>query len=195
MKKLILLFAFVLVTVAGMAKTNNGHLKFDGVTIDGTVERFVSRLEKKGFKGDLEIPGIGGATTYVMSGKYLDRYVQAEVIFDGPTRIVHGVVLQYGGIALERAERELQYLREQIIKQYGKNCRIYDGTDYYGNPVFSLRPMREPGSNSENWDDAVGEIRITITEDETADKEFNPERYGIKVRFSDGINSDAVSVG
>lgn len=50
MKKIILFFATLFMSVISFAQSNSEHLTFKGVPIDGTLSEYVAKMKSAGFK-------------------------------------------------------------------------------------------------------------------------------------------------
>lgn len=99
------------------AMERSGHLKFKGVPIDGTLENFVNRMRRKGFKKEEMEDG-----TAVLSGDFADFkectvYVETLENKDLVSRI---------GVAFPPQEQweylygDYKHLKELLTEKYGK---------------------------------------------------------------------------
>ena len=128
-KRRILPFLFLLSLLLVFTQCNYSHLKFEGLTIDGPMEPFLQKLEKKGFKrqkGVEEMAVFKGS----FAGKedcllFVLRNVERDLIY----RVVVALPEKDTWEALES---DFKYMRAQLVKKYGAptdETEEYDGLD------------------------------------------------------------------
>ena len=84
MKRLLLTFLFVLMTVAAIAQTNN-TIKFLGIPVDGNKKEMISKLQAKGYEYDASSDALFGefnGTNVIISVQTVNNRVWRIVIID-----------------------------------------------------------------------------------------------------------------
>jgi hypothetical protein len=99
-----------------------GHLKFNGVEIDGNLTSFVQKMSEKGFVKEYSSPD---GSTIGMKGVFLDEDVVLMISADSQNKIVNGVLV--GFIANEDTPwRTLEHDYNNLVDLY---------TEKYGEPI------------------------------------------------------------
>ena len=91
MKRLLSTLFCLLLVVAAFAQTSNGHLKYMGIPITGTIAQFQAKLVAKGVKYNQQLSSMLEAGTRSFNGTFAGNKVTIFVYYDIRSTIVYRV--------------------------------------------------------------------------------------------------------
>ena len=87
MKRLLLLFVALVLTLGVMAQTQ--HMKFMGIPLNGTISAFHQKLVAKGCKHDVEVSNAVGAGGRAFTGTFFGEKANIYVYYNAKTKVVY----------------------------------------------------------------------------------------------------------
>ena len=165
MKKLLLT---IICVVAAMFAHAEGHMTFMGIEIDGTLDSFKSKLEKRGFTGVI-INGAGG-----MTGKFTGEDVLVAFYATPKTNIVFNASVAYDPLSQwSMLETKYNSLVKVLTEKYGAPTEVIWDVSEYGDPEHELRMGR--AKIGTRFECENGEVFVSIV---------NVPQYGITIVLS-----------
>ena len=131
MKKLSLLFVAILMTAGVMAE---GHMKFKGVEINGTLKSFVANMEKRGCESGENILGVS-----LIKANFAGIEMMVYPQTTSQSQTVYAVVAGTSKIN-EKVSLNAQYdeLKALLIQKYGAGKEITIADGWYRNSINVL---------------------------------------------------------
>lgn len=186
MKKLIVLFAFVLIALTSYAQSSSEHLTFKGVSIDGTLSEYVAKMKSAGFKylgeqdgtailqGDFA--GFKGCTIGVATLKSTNKVNTIGVIFPEQD--------DWAGL-----ENSYEHLKSMLTEKYGEPSECVEKFQGYANPRTDNDKLHKLKMDECTWyttySTPKGDIQLSI------DNQSVMSCF-VMLRYFDRINTDAV---
>ena len=179
-KRKIFLVLFCLFTI--IASAQNGHLKFMGIPINGTVNEFSAKLAAKGFKISIDSKTFPIGTRS-FDGVFMGKKANIYVYYTPSTKIVY------------RAKACIMYEDEDFIKSLYNETKNLLVDKYYGFTNTSTHEGYESWhlflprySDDEEmiWYRCYGEIDLYISKF----TDTYPIKYTLHVDYIDQINND-----
>ena len=186
MKKLIVLFAFVLIALTSYAQSSSEHLTFKGVPIDGTLSEYVAKMKSAGFKylgeqdgtailqGDFA--GFKGCTIGVATLKSTNKVNTIGVIFPEQD--------DWAGL-----ENSYEHLKSMLTEKYGEPSECVEKFQGYANPRTDNDKLHKLKMDECTWyttySTPKGDIQLSI------DNQSVMSCF-VMLRYFDRINTDAV---
>lgn len=186
MKKIILFFALIFISVVSFTQNNSEHLTFKGVPIDGTLSEYVAKMKSAGFKylgeqddtailqGDFA--GFKGCTVGVSTLKTVNIVSTIGVIFPA--------CKDWSSL-----ERDYEYLKSMLSQKYGKPTEVVEKFQGRTNPDTNNEKFHELFMDRCTWYTAYetpkGDIQLSLQKGD----------YGqcfVLLKYYDKINTDAV---
>lgn len=132
MKKLLFIL-FCLFALSSQAQT--GHLKFMGIPLNGTINQFHAKIIAKGAKLYPEFNKLAkNEPCRYYTGVFAGNNAIIKIKYNNKTKIVWGstVIIEYP--SKQKADSQLEYYKEQILKKYpsaaGENVVKNGATSY-----------------------------------------------------------------
>ena len=189
MKKFILFFATLFISVISFAQSNSEHLTFKGVPIDGTLNEYVAKMKNAGFSHIGTEDGVA-----ILSGEfagYRDCMIAVKTLKKHNT--VHEIAVLF---PTQDTWRKLNYdytkLKSMLSKKYGEpeeSVEKFVNTPIYVNINDDNDKMHEIEDNHCKYYSIFnvenGTISLSI--------EYDGVLVGSRVKlwYSDKINSEA----
>lgn len=186
MKKFILFFATLFISVISFSQSNSEHLTFKGVPIDGTLSEYVAKMKNAGFKylgeqdgtailqGDFA--GFRGCTIGVATLKSTNKVNTIGVIFPE----------QNDWASLENS---YEHLKSMLTEKYGEPSECVEKFQGYDNPQTDNKKLHKLKRNECTWyttySTPKGDIQLSI------DNQSVMSCF-VMLRYFDKINTDAV---
>lgn len=179
-KRKLLLALFCLFTI--MASAQNGHLKFMGIPLNGSINEFSAKLAAKGIKisTDSKIFPVG---TRSFDGVFMGKKANIYVYYTPSTKIVY------------RAKACIEYGNEDIIKSLYNETKSLLSDKYYGfedsgthngYEAWELFVSRYPDDKEMVWFRCYGNISLYISKY----TDTYPTTYTLHIDYTDQINDD-----
>lgn len=179
-KRKLFLVLFCLFTI--MASAQNGHLKFMGIPLNGTINEFSAKLIAKGFKVDAysKYSPVGSRT---FDGVFMGRKTSIHVYYIPSTKIVY------------RAKACITNEDEDIVKGIYNETKSLLLDKYYGfedsgthngYDSWQLFVSRYPYDDEMVWSRCYGIIDLYISKF----TEIYPTTYTLHIDYTDQINDD-----
>ena len=180
MNRTLLSLLFCLFTT--IASAQNGHLKFMGIPLDGTINEFSAKLAAKGCSVDeyLSQDHVGDR---IFDGVFMGNRANLFVYYQPTTQIV------YRAVAVIKKEDEdiIKSLYEEPKKLLNNKYIGFQKTDsVLGHETWSLFVPRVPSDEEMIWNRCYGNISLGITKL----KESYHTAYALLINYTDQINYD-----
>lgn len=193
MKRLLSTLFCLLLAVAAFAQNANGHLKFMGIPITGTIAQFQTKLVSKGCTYDKIVSSSIPAGTRAFKGTFAGTKVRIYAFYDVQTEIVYRVKAVVDGVSEDRAEQEYNKFKNLLSQKYGTEYTQTDTKD--GKERISFLATR-PDVGEINFEMlsslsqvAYGTIDVFITQDEEAWVR-SPYNYNVHIDYNDQLNKE-----
>lgn len=165
-----------------MASAQNGHLKFMGIPLNGSINEFSAKLAAKGIKisTDSKIFPVG---TRSFDGVFMGKKANIYVYYTPSTKIVY------------RAKACIEYENEDIIKSLYNETKSLLSDKYYGfedsgthngYEAWELFVSRYPDDKEMVWFRCYGNINLYISKY----TDTYPTTYTLHIDYTDQINDD-----
>lgn len=186
MRKIILSFCCLLISLTAIAQTN-AHLKFMGIPITGNITQFQTKLVSKGCSFDKQVSASLSAGIRAFKGTFAGNKVDIYAYYDTQTKIVYRVKAVISGVSEDIAEQKYGEYKSLLSKKYGNDNMITSTEDRKEAASFvSLKDTSvevDWGNNSLS-DVANGTIDLFITQDEETWVRA-PYNYNVHIDYKD----------
>lgn len=118
MKRLFSTLFCLLLVVAAFAQTSNGHMKYMGIPITGTITQFQTKLNTKGVKYNQQLSGMLDAGTRGFNGTFAGNKVTIFVYYDIRSKIVYRVKSVIENLSEDIAEQKYSSMRQLFMQKY-----------------------------------------------------------------------------
>lgn len=142
--KIVLSFLIVILTTLSLnaqVKQDSivDKLKFNGVEIDGNIDKFVNKMKTKGF-----IVKETKDNIVTMLGEFIGKECRLYVIPTPKSKIVCKVAIFFGGGSWESLKREYNNVKDLFSKKYGKPSNEYEffKDPYYEGDGYELQALK-----------------------------------------------------
>ena len=138
MKKLVLLFAAILLSASSFAQE---HLDFRGVPIVGHLERFITKMENLGYTLDRIVDNAA-----IMSGKFTNKNAELIILASPKTKTVWKVAVHFDEeVSWSSLKSSYREYKELYTKKYGTptNSFEYFKDPYYEGDGYELQALRK----------------------------------------------------
>lgn len=170
MKKIILTLILVLFSSISYAQ----HMKFDGLSINGSITEFTTKLKAKGYTID---PQSKNEPTGVrlFRGKYEGQRVVAGVYYHPTAKTVMAVMVMYQCSSQDAQIKKVSQFLSEMIEKYGED-NIEHETGGYDEPDDIWSVELDDGTYSviydSDYDEVYGYTAVKCFKDR-----INTERY------------------
>lgn len=118
--KIVLSFLIVILTILSLnaqVKQDSivDKLKFNGVEIDGNIDKFVNKMKTKGFVYNKVEDNV-----VIMLGKFIGEECRLYIVPTPKSKIVWKIAIFFGGGTWESLKREYESVKDLFSKKYGK---------------------------------------------------------------------------
>lgn len=172
MKRLFIILFAAMMAAGAMAE---GHLKFKGVEINGSIDQFTSQLSKRGCKVGENFVGVDMIKT-----DFAGVAMLVHPLTTSQTKIVYAVVASTWYID-DQASYMAQYksLKQLMTEKYGEGVDITLDDGYYANSIGNFE--RGNASNSISFTSPEGLIILYLHKDSY--------RANVVVEYIDNTNN------
>lgn len=118
MKRFLSTLFCLLLVVAAFAQTSNGHMKYMGIPITGTIAQFQEKLVAKGVKYNQQLSGMLEAGTRSFNGTFAGNKVTIFVYYDIRSTIVYRVKSVIEDLKEDIAEQKYASMRQLFMQKY-----------------------------------------------------------------------------
>lgn len=119
MKKTLLMIVLMLSVV--MANAQEEHMKFAGIPLNGTIDRFQSKLIAKGYKSNSYLNKRLPKGTRAFDGTFAGEKADVAVYYNETSKIVYGAKAYFDNLTEEKAKDKLENFKLLLKQKY------YDG--------------------------------------------------------------------
>lgn len=99
-------------------QAQSNHMKFAGISLDGTITQFQKKLETKGYVINSEINSILPVGTRAFKGTFMGKKASIAVYYDGKTKNVYAAKAYFENLTEERAEQEIDNVKDLLHQKY-----------------------------------------------------------------------------
>ncbi len=170
MKKLQLFMFVFMFMLASISQAQNSHMKFAGIPLDGTIGQFQKKLEAKGYVVNSAVSTILPVGTRAFKGTFMGKKASVAVYYDDRTKIVYGAKAYFDELTEERANQELDNVRDLLSQKY------LDGVIREGDEKPNFYMFTENGN-----------VYVYLRKDDTLLS--YPYHYSLHLEYSDYENS------
>lgn len=171
--------------------SQNEHLKFAGIPLDGTISQFHQKLVAKGYKYDVDVSKQFDDSR-VYSGIFAGETCRIYVFYDTKTKIVYRAKAVVVELSESVAEQKFDNIKSRLCAKYTEDNSIHDNAE--GSKfkcAFSILPLRENlDLSSSTWKNAYGIINIYVTKIDSYILTSSND-HSLHIDYEDQINSDA----
>lgn len=183
-KRKILLVLFCLFTI--MASAQNGHLKFMGIPLHGTINEFSAKLAAKGFKYIINSDDLS-IGTQSFDGVFMENKAIIHVYYTPSTKTVY----RAKACIINESEDYIKSLYNETKSLLSDKYDGFKSTDtHYGYESWSLYLPRYPDDEEMIWHRCYGGIDLFINK---LTYKY-PTRYVLHIDYIDQINDDKNSI-
>ena len=118
MKRLISTLCCMLLVIAAFAQSANGHLKYMGIPITGTITQFQNKSAAKGIKYNQPVSARLDAGTRGFNGTFAGNKVTIFVYYDIRSKIVYRVKSVIEDLSEDMAEQKYSSMRQLFMQKY-----------------------------------------------------------------------------
>lgn len=144
-----------------LKNTNNGHLTFRDIPIDGSINDFVSNLNKIGYVKTKDLKNC-----VVLSGEFAGRDCEIFILYTEKTNIVWKVaVFLPEKSSWYTIESDYKYFKDQYIAKYGRPNDSYEffSDPYYKGDGYEMQAVKVDKCNYYSyWNTDSGTIVVAI---------------------------------
>lgn len=193
MKQIVMVLWMLLLPNLGY--TQNNHLIFNGIPIDGPISRFEQRLAMKGFKPRYDVNKNLPIGERSYKGNYMGYAVDfISVYFSPKTKKVYRVEVVIGSEGDAYINRIFNEFIDRSKIRYADNALSVMSNDLSDEFVLYIHSI----SNRDlfGWDNCIGNIKAKTQmywrQPTSAGHQFNQEKaskyYIVKITFTDKVN-------
>ena len=184
MKKILLVAIALLLSVSLNAQTTEEHLKFKGISIDGTLSDFTQKMKQKGFSYKGMEDGIA-----MFEGEFAATKGCTVIVVAKSTNVVHKVAVVFPDCdTWSCLSNKYESLKDMLTQKYGEpsfNIEKFDDKyiDDDGDRYYNVRTDRCKYATS--WVTEEGEIDLDISHSGYLS-------CFVRLIYIDGLNTDKV---
>ena len=159
MKKLYLIIACLFITLCSYSQ--NAHLDFKGIPLDGRLSDFISKLEAEGFTFDKYVD----EDAAIMKGDFAGRNADIYILVTPSSKTVYAVSVFYNeDESWSSLKSDYFQMKELYTKKYGEPESFeFFSKPYYEGDGYELQALRKGKCNYESlWELPLGRICIKI---------------------------------
>lgn len=171
MKKTLLMIAMMLSVV--MANAQEEHMKFAGIPLNGTIDKFQSKLIAKGYEPNSFINKRLPKGLRAFNGTFIGKDANVSVFYDTSTSVVYGAKVYFDNLNEERANNEFENLK-YLLKEKYVDC-VYNEETKNDLPTFTISTV-------------LGAIYGYIKKDD--DLSGYPYHFTVNLEYYDFKNND-----
>ena len=141
MKKILFLLIGFVIALSSFAQDPQ-HLEFKGISLDGKLSDFVSRLSKEGFT----FKGYVRDYVAVMEGIFAGNYATIHILATPKSKIVWKTTVNYNEIeSWSSLKSDYLNMKELFTKKYGEPEAHYEffSSPYYEGDGYELQALRK----------------------------------------------------
>lgn len=173
MKKLLLLLFVSILALPALSQDR--HLKFMGIPLNGSITNFQAKLNVKGVKYDAQLSSSLGDGCRGFNGIFSGEKATIYVYYNNKTKIVYRAKAVIECISKEKGEEKLKDFSTMLQDKYGSDNASFSEQD--GHPSFILYVYDD--------EDKLGYVGLYITNPEFS---FQKQCY-LHVDYVDYLNS------
>ena len=135
-KKIVLSILCINVSLSLFAQTDNaGHLRFDGIPIDGTLQSFVDKMREKGYR-QIRKREFAGRDCAMMKGRFASVKVRFSIL-SVPSKdyLVYSVLAIFHGKKSSELISKYYRLKDELSKECGYPLRCVENSG--PSPLFN----------------------------------------------------------
>lgn len=183
MRRLISLFAFMIITLTSYAQTNSEHLTFKGIPIEGSMNTFCQKLKAKGFTS------IGRENNLALfTGNFTgqDATIGVKATDDGKNVFAITVIFDSSG-EWNTLIDTYNYYKDLYTRKYGKPTISKEKNPAHSDSNTSLMAEVYQGTVvwGSLWEVTGGDIELSI------EKTSRIYEGVVVIRYRDSINIEA----
>ena len=183
MRRLISLFAFMIITLTSYAQSNSEHLTFKGIPIEGSMNTFCQKLKAKGFTS------IGRENNLALfTGNFTgqDATIGVKATDDGKNVFAITVIFDSSG-EWNTLIDTYNYYKDLYTRKYGKPTISKEKNPAHSDSNTSLMAEVYQGTVvwGSLWEVTGGDIELSI------EKTSRIYEGGVVIRYRDSINIEA----
>ena len=183
MRRLISLFAFIIITLTSYAQTNAEHLTFKGIPIEGSMNTFCQKLKAKGFTS------IGRENNLALfTGNFTgqDATIGVKATDDGKNVFAITVIFDSSG-EWNTLIDTYNYYKDLYTRKYGKPTISKEKNPAHSDSNTSLMAEVYQGTVvwGSLWEVTGGDIELSI------EKTSRIYEGVVVIRYRDSINIEA----
>lgn len=194
MKRFLSTLFCLLLAVVAFAQNANGHLKFMGIPITGTISQFHTKLVAKGCTYDKVESSSNSAGMRIFKGNLAQNEVKIIVYYNTKTKIVYRVKALIYGIPEVLATQKYNEFKSFLTVKY--DSRYTKTSSFEGKELIQYLALRDDKNTSidpENLpsrlsDVAFGVIKLYISKD--LEDWNSPYNYYLHIDYYDQINNE-----
>lgn len=186
------LFCLQLAVVA-FAQNANGHLKFMGIPITGTISQFHTKLVAKGCTYDKVESSSNSAGMRIFKGNLAQNEVKIIVYYNTKTKIVYRVKALIYGIPEVLATQKYNEFKSFLTVKY--DSRYTKTSSFEGKELIQYLALKDKNTSidpenlpSRLSDVAFGVIKLYISKD--LEDWNSPYNYYLHIDYYDQINNE-----
>lgn len=191
MKRFLSTLFCLLLAVVAFAQNANGHLKFMGIPITGTISQFHTKLVAKGCTYDKVASSSNRAGIRTFKGNLAQNEVKIIVFYNTKTKIVYRVKALIYGIPEVLATQKYNEFKSFLTVKY--DSRYTKTSSFEGKELIQYLALRDKNTaiDPENLpsrlsDVAFGMIKLYISTD--LEGWNSPYNYYLHIDYYDQIN-------
>lgn len=186
MKRILLSFALMILFVAASAQTNNEHLTFKGVPINGSLNEYVAKMKSAGFTFMGKENG-----TALLQGDFAGFkgcFIVVSTLNTSDIVNTIGVVFP-GGDDWSSLEKNYTSLKDLLTTKYGKPEECVEEFQYYKTPEDNSTKLHclqmDKCTYFTTFETPKGSIRLSLDHQDM-------NGCFVKLQYWDKINTDAI---
>lgn len=193
MKRFLSTLFCLLLAVVAFAQNANGHLKFMGIPITGTISQFHTKLVAKGCTYDKVESSSNSAGMRIFKGNLAQNEVKIIVYYNTKTKIVYRVKALIYGIPEVLATQKYNEFKSFLTVKY--DSRYTKTSSFEGKELIQYLALRDKNTSidpenlpSRLSDVAFGVIKLYISKD--LEDWNSPYNYYLHIDYYDQINNE-----
>lgn len=193
MKRFLSTLFCLLLAVVAFAQNANGHLKFMGIPITGTISQFHTKLVAKGCTYDKVESSSNSAGMRIFKGNLAQNEVKIIVYYNTKTKIVYRVKALIYGIPEVLATQKYNEFKSFLTVKY--DSRYTKTSSFEGKELIQYLALKDKNTSidpenlpSRLSDVAFGVIKLYISKD--LEDWNSPYNYYLHIDYYDQINNE-----
>lgn len=193
MKRFLSTLFCLLLAVVAFAQNANGHLKFMGIPITGTISQFHTKLVAKGCTYDKVESSSNSAGMRIFKGNLAQNEVKIIVYYNTKTKIVYRVKALIYGIPEVLATQKYNEFKSFLTVKY--DSHYTKTSSFEGKELIQYLALRDKNTSidpenlpSRLSDVAFGVIKLYISKD--LEDWNSPYNYYLHIDYYDQINNE-----